>query len=119
MISFKSVSTVKSLLQRIAFGGNSSLNFFGSSRTTDVTSHQSDLQSRFQKLYKKYFESYTQIICTQIICKDVYATFKIHCLMAQIFASRERYYENKVANFSRLIVTDSGVLFLFLNFKKF
>ena len=113
MISLKSASTVKSLLQRIAFGGNSSLNVFSSSRTTEVTSRQSDLQSRFQKLYKKYFESYTQIIC-----KYVYVTFKIHCLMAQIFASRERYYENKVANFSRLIVTDSGVLFLFLNFKK-
>ena len=37
--------------------------------------------------------------------------------MAQVFAIREKYYENKVANLSQLIVTDSGVL-LWLNFKK-
>ena len=38
--------------------------------------------------------------------------------MAQVFASRKKYYENKVANLSWLIVTDSGALFWFLNFSK-
>lgn len=34
--------------------------------------------------------------------------------MAQAFTSREKYCENKVANFSRLIVTDSVSCFGFL-----
>ena len=53
-----------------------------------------------------------------MICKYVYATFKIKCIIAQVFASREKY-ENKVTNLSRLIVTDFGVLFWFLNFNNF
>ena len=38
--------------------------------------------------------------------------------MAQAFASREKYYENKVTKLSWLIVTDSGVLLWFLSFNK-
>ena len=52
-----------------------------------------------------------------MICKYVYTTFKIKCIIAQVFASREKY-ENKVTKLSRLIVTDFCVLLLFLNFNK-
>ena len=110
MISFKSASTVKTFIATSSLWWKT---FLVAAELPEVTSQPSDLQSRFQKLHKKYFESYTQIIC-----KYLCVTFKIHCIMAQAFASREKFYENKVVNFSRLILTDSGVLLWFLTLNK-